>query len=70
MPKGAGTGKATVTLSFPDWKEGHVAPVTFEVPVVAPEGFLTPEEVAVLDAVLQSEETPEASANEEAEWTQ
>jgi hypothetical protein len=40
------------------------------VPVVAPEGFLTPEEVALLDAALQSEEIPEAGADEEAEWTQ
>jgi hypothetical protein len=37
VPKEAGTGKATVTLSFADWKEGHVAPVTFEVPVLAPD---------------------------------
>ena len=34
MPKEAGTGKAKVTLSFPDWKEGHVAPATFEVLVL------------------------------------
>jgi len=40
------------------------------VPVVAPEGFLTTEEVALLDAALQSEEIPEAGADEEAEWTQ
>jgi hypothetical protein len=32
-PDGAGKGKAKVTLSFPDWKEGRVAPRTFEVPV-------------------------------------
>lgn len=25
---------AKVTLSFPDWKEGKVAPATFEIPVV------------------------------------
>jgi hypothetical protein len=34
-----GLGKARVTLSFPDWKEGRVSPATVEVPVVdrAPE---------------------------------
>jgi hypothetical protein len=30
-------GKVKVTLSFPAWKEGKVAPATFEVPVVDPE---------------------------------
>jgi hypothetical protein len=34
VPEEAGKGKARVTLSFADWKEGHVAPATFEVPVV------------------------------------
>jgi hypothetical protein len=34
VPEEAGVGKARVRLSFPDWKEGHVAPATFEVPVV------------------------------------
>jgi hypothetical protein len=33
LPEGA-TGRAKVTLSFPDWKEGEVSPATFEVPVV------------------------------------
>jgi hypothetical protein len=27
-------GKAKITLSFPDWREGKVAPATFEVPIV------------------------------------
>jgi hypothetical protein len=27
---------AKVTLSFPDWKDGAVIPVTITVPVVAP----------------------------------
>jgi hypothetical protein len=32
-------GKGKLTLSFPDWKEGKVAPATFEVPIVdAPPG--------------------------------
>lgn len=34
VPEAAGTGKAKVTLSFDAWKEGKVAPATFEVPVV------------------------------------
>jgi hypothetical protein len=33
VPEEAGTGKARVTLSFPDWKEGQVAPATFELPI-------------------------------------
>jgi len=36
VPAEAGEGKAKVTLSFPDWKEGKVAPATFEIPVVEP----------------------------------
>jgi hypothetical protein len=34
VPDEAGSGKAKVTLSFADWKEGKVAPATFEVPIV------------------------------------
>jgi hypothetical protein len=34
----AGKGSAKVTLSFDAWKEGQVAPATFEVPVVESEG--------------------------------
>jgi len=37
VPDGAVNGMAKVTLSFPDWKEGKVAPATFEIPVVDPE---------------------------------
>lgn len=37
VPDAAGNGKAKVTLSFPDWKEGSVAPATFEVPIGPPE---------------------------------
>lgn len=37
VPSEAGKGKAKVTLSFPDWKDGRVAPATYEVPVVDPE---------------------------------
>jgi hypothetical protein len=33
VPEEAGKGKAKVTLSFDAWKEGHVAPATFEVPI-------------------------------------
>jgi hypothetical protein len=34
VPSEAGNGKAKVTLSFPDWKDGNVTPVTFAVPIV------------------------------------
>ncbi len=37
VPDEASTGKAKVTLSFPDWKEGNVAPAQFEVPIIEPE---------------------------------
>jgi hypothetical protein len=33
VPKEAGKGKAKVRLSFDAWKDGHVAPATFEVPI-------------------------------------
>jgi len=33
VPKEAGKGNAKVRLSFDGWKEGKVAPATFEVPV-------------------------------------
>jgi len=36
VPEGAGSGKATVTLSFPAWKEGNVASATFKVPIEEP----------------------------------
>jgi hypothetical protein len=31
------SGTAKVTLSFPDWKAGKVAPAHFEIPVIDPE---------------------------------
>jgi hypothetical protein len=31
VPEQAGNGKAKVTVSFPDWKEGKVAPAELEV---------------------------------------
>jgi hypothetical protein len=34
VPPDAGNGKAKITLSFPDWKEGKVAPTTLQVPIV------------------------------------
>jgi hypothetical protein len=34
VPAEAGLGSVKVTLSFPDWKEGPVAPATFEVRMV------------------------------------
>ncbi|HJT75746.1 MAG TPA: hypothetical protein VJ739_00955 [Gemmataceae bacterium] len=36
VPEEAGKGKAKVTVSFDAWKEGHVAPATFEVPLAEP----------------------------------
>jgi hypothetical protein len=36
VPADAALGKAKLTLSVPGWKEGKVAPVTLEVPVVEP----------------------------------
>jgi hypothetical protein len=36
VPEEVGVGKAKVRLSFPDWKEGQVAPAVFEVAVVEP----------------------------------
>ena len=32
-PDAAGKGAAKVTLSFPDWKEGKVAPATVNIPI-------------------------------------
>jgi hypothetical protein len=37
VPDEAASGKAKVTVSFPDWKEGEVTPATFEVPIGEPE---------------------------------
>jgi len=36
VPAEAGTGKAKVTISFPDWPEAKLAPTTFEVDVKDP----------------------------------
>jgi hypothetical protein len=33
VPQETGKGKARVRLSFDAWKEGRVAPATFEIPV-------------------------------------
>jgi chemotaxis signal transduction protein len=52
------------------WYRGLTSLDQSVVPVVAPEGFLTAEEVTLLDAALQPQETPEAAENEEAERTQ
>jgi hypothetical protein len=37
VPDEASSGKAKVTLSFAEWKEGKVAPASFEIPIVEPE---------------------------------
>jgi hypothetical protein len=34
VPDEASIGKAKVTLTFPDWKDGKVAAVTIQVPIV------------------------------------
>jgi hypothetical protein len=34
VPAEATAGKAQVKVSFPDWKEGEVVPLTYTVPVV------------------------------------
>ena len=36
VPNQVASGKAKITLSFPDWKEVSFAPVTFEVPIEGP----------------------------------
>jgi hypothetical protein len=37
VPDEASNGNAKVTLSFPEWKEGKVAPASFEIPIIEPE---------------------------------
>jgi chemotaxis signal transduction protein len=50
------------------WYRGLTSLDQNVVPVVAPEGFLTPEEVALLDASLpQDDDTQKSAASEEAE---
>ena len=36
VPTEAGTGKAKITFSLDDWKEGGVTPATFEMPIEDP----------------------------------
>jgi hypothetical protein len=36
VPEEAAAGKARVTVSFAEWRDGHVAPATFEVEVAKP----------------------------------
>src|SRR5262249_52279509 len=45
-PESAGVGSAAVTLSFEDWKDGHVAPSRHQVEVVAPRPGPKPEAVS------------------------
>jgi hypothetical protein len=33
VPEAVGTGRVRITLSFDDWKEGHVSPATFQIPL-------------------------------------
>jgi len=34
VPDETGLGHAKMTMSFDDWKEGKVAPITVEIPIV------------------------------------
>jgi hypothetical protein len=34
VPAEAAPGKAKVTISYPDWKDGKVAPAVFAIPIV------------------------------------
>ena len=52
------------------WYRGLTSLDQSVVPVVAPEGFLSEEELALLDASLPQDEAPESGVSEEAEWTQ
>lgn len=52
------------------WYRGLTALDQSVVPVVAPEGFLNEEELALLDAALSQDKAAEPAAGEEAEWTQ
>jgi hypothetical protein len=52
------------------WYRGLTTLEQSVVPVVEPAGFLTPEEMALLDAALPPDKAPEAGAKEEAEWAQ
>jgi len=52
------------------WYRGLTSLEQSVVPVVAPEGFLSEEELALLDAALPQDEISESGASEEAEWTQ
>ncbi len=52
------------------WYRGLTALDQNVVPVVHPEGFLSPEELALLDAALPSEETLAAEAAQGTEFTQ
>jgi hypothetical protein len=36
VPEAAGRGKAKVTLSFPDWKEGTVAETVVDMSIIGP----------------------------------
>lgn len=52
------------------WYRGLTALDQNVVPVVSPDGFLTPEEIDLLDASLTPAEAPQAESAGEADWTQ
>ncbi len=61
VPTEAGQGKARITLSFPDWDSGKVAPAEFELPLVdASEAPRTRPQVSAGDA-QRATQVPEAS---------
>jgi chemotaxis signal transduction protein len=52
------------------WYRGLTALDQSVVPVVAPEGFLSPEEIELLEASLAPEEEPQVESTGDAGWTQ
>jgi hypothetical protein len=52
VPEEAAAGKATVTVSFSDWKEAQVAPATFEITLAD----ISPEEEAKAERELRQAE--------------
>jgi WD40 repeat protein len=55
-PEEAGVGKATLTLSFPAWKEARVAPATFTVPVLKTKPNAEPRDPLPVPRVTDSKE--------------
>ncbi len=62
VPKEAASTTAKVTVSFSAWKEAHIAPATFEVPIQD----VSPEEEATEER--EAKERAEASRRALEEW--